>query len=151
MLKYLISILFILSILLACSKPEKVALEFRIAEDEPAPNLTEMVFEPTGNIFYLHNEVLLNQNDVKSAAVVTQQERPVVELILTPEGAIKFKDLTAKNIGKKCAMVLNGKLLSAPVIRDTIPGGRAIINGIFTKSEAEAIASGLMKINFKQP
>ena len=64
---------------------------------------------------------------------------------LRVDQAKKFKDLTAKNIGKKCAMVLNGKLLSAPVIRDTIPGGRAIINGIFTKSEAEDIAKGLMQ------
>lgn len=145
MFKHLFTITIFLLTVIACSENKKVALEFRIAEDEPAPNLTEMVFDPTGDIFYLHNEVLLNQYDVKSAAVVTQQERPVVELTLTPEGAKKFKDLTAKNIGKKCAMVLNGKLLSAPVIRDTIPGGRAIINGIFTRSEAEDIANGLMQ------
>ena len=46
-------------------------------------------------------------------------------------------------MGKHCAMVLNGKLLSAPIIRDTIPGGCAIINGIFTVDEAESIAKDL--------
>jgi preprotein translocase subunit SecD len=145
MLKHLIAAIIFLSILFACSENENVTLEFRIAEDEPAPNLAEMVFEPTGEIFYLHNKVLVNQHDVESAAVVMQQERPAVELILTSEGAKKFKRLTANNVGKRCAMVLNGELLSAPVIRDTISGGRAIINGIFTEAEAENIAVGLNK------
>ena len=143
MLRQLIFILFSLSILLACSENEKVTLEFRIAEDAPAPDLTEMVFEPTGETFYLHKEVMVNQFDVESAAVVMQQGRPAVELILTSEGAKKFEELTAQNVGKRCGMVLNGKVLSAPIIRDTISVGRAIITGIFTETEAEAIAKGL--------
>jgi preprotein translocase subunit SecD len=145
MLKQSTTIIFLIVALLACSDNEKVTLEFRIAEDKPAADLKEIVFEPTGEIFYLHNEVLINQFDVESAAVVMQQERPAVELILTSEGTKKFEDLTAQNIGKRCGMILNGKLLSAPIIRDTIPGGRAIITGIFTKSEAETIANGLNK------
>ena len=145
MLKHLIAAIFFLSILFGCTENEKVALEFRIAEDEPAADLTEMVFEPTGDTFYLYNKVLFNQHDVESAGVVNQQGRPAVELILTSEGAKKFEELTAQNVGKRCAMVLNGKLLSAPTIRDTISGGRAIINGIFTEAEAEDIAKGLNK------
>ena len=145
MLKRLITILFFLLILLACSENEKVVLEFRIAEDEPAADLTEIAFEPTGEIFYLHNEVLINQNDVASSTVVEQQGRPAVELILTSEGTKKFRELTAQNVGKRCGMVLNGNLLSAPIIRDTISVGRAIITGIFTRTEAEAIANGLMQ------
>lgn len=145
MLKRLTTILFFLSMLLACSENEKVTLEFYIAEDEPATDLTAMTFEQTGDIFYLHNEVLVNQFDVESAAVVSQQGRPAVELILTSEGAKKFEELTAQNVGKRCGMVISGKLLSAPIIRDTIAGGRAIISGIFTESEAETIADGLNK------
>ena len=145
MVKRLASFLFFLSMLLACSENEKVTLEFYIAEDEPATDLRAVVFEPTGDIFYLYNEVLVNQFDIESAAVVTQQGRPAVELILTSEGAKKFEKLTAQNVGKRCGMVVSGKLLSAPIIRDTIAGGRAIISGIFTESEAENIANGLNK------
>ena len=145
MLKHLIAAIIFLSIFFGCTENEKVTLEFRIVEDEPAAGLTEMVFEPTGETFYLHNEVLVKQHDVESAAVVNQQERPTVELILTSEGAKKFEELTAQNVGKRCAMVLNGKLLSAPTIRDTISGGRVIINGIFAEAEAEDIANGLNK------
>jgi len=145
MIKHLITIAIYLSIMLACSENEKVTLEFRIAEDDPAPDLTEMVFEPTGETFYLHNEVPVNQDDVESAAVVMQQGQPAVELILTSRGTKKFEELTAQNVSKRCAMVLNGELLSAPIIRDTISGGRAIISGIFTEAEAEDIAMGLNK------
>jgi preprotein translocase subunit SecD len=145
MSKHLIAAIIFLSILFACSENENVTLEFRIAEDEPAADLTEIVFEPTGEIFYLQNEVLVKQYDVESASVLTQQGRPAVELILTSEGTKKFKELTANNVGKRCAMILNGELLSAPVIRDTISGGRAIITGNFTEAEAETIAKGLTK------
>jgi preprotein translocase subunit SecD len=143
MLKHLLSASILLLMLLACSESEKVSLEFRIAEDKPGSDLTETVFEPTGETFYLHNEVLLNQYDVESAAVVTQQGRPAVELFLTTEGIKKFKELTAQNVGKRCGMVLNGKLLSAPIIKDTISGDRAIITGYLTEAEAESIAKGL--------
>ncbi|MCW8803626.1 MAG: hypothetical protein OQK57_04440 [Ignavibacteriaceae bacterium] len=132
-----------LTILFACSEPETITLEFRIAEDESALGLTEMVFSPTGENFYLHNKVMVNESHVDSAFVVMRQGRPAVELILTSEGANKFKELTAQNVGKRCGMVLNGNLLSVPIIRDTISGGRAIITGIFTETEAENIAKGL--------
>jgi len=145
MLKRLTTILIFLPVLSACSENEKVALEFRIAEEEPAPNLTEMVFEPTGKIFYLHDKVLVDQSDIESAVVKIQNRHPAVELILTSKGTKKFEELTAQNVGKRCGMVVSGKLLSAPIIRDTISGGRAIISGIFTESEAETIANGLNK------
>ena len=59
MLKHLIAAIIFLSILFGCTENEKVALEFRIADDEPAADLTEMVFEPTGDTFYLYNRFLL--------------------------------------------------------------------------------------------
>jgi len=145
MLKRLTTILIVLTALSACSEKENIALEFRIAEEESAPNLTEMVFEPTGKIFYLHDKVLIDQSDIESAVVTIQNGHPAVELILTSKGTKKFEVLTAQNVGKRCGMVVDGKLLSAPIIRDTISGGRAIISGIFTESEAETITNSLNK------
>jgi preprotein translocase subunit SecD len=127
----------------ACSEPETITLEFRIAEDEPAQGLTEMVFSLTGENFYLHNEILVDQSNVDSAMVTTHNGRPAVELLLTSEGTTKFQMLTGSNIGKRCGMVLNGQLVSAPIIRDTIKVGRAIIVGDFTEAETLLIAQGL--------
>jgi preprotein translocase subunit SecD len=142
LLPYLVISLFLIEFF-ACSEPDKVTLEFRIAEEEPAPGLTEMVFSPTGESFYLHSEVLADQSDVDSATVTIQNERPDVELVLTREGAKKFEELTGNNIGKRCGMVLNGQLVSAPIIRATISTGRAIIVSDFTADEAQRIAKGL--------
>ncbi len=123
----------------ACSEPETITLEFRIAEDEPAPGLTEMVFSPTGESFYLHNEVLVDESHVDSAFVIMHSDRPAVELLLTNEGKTKFEELTTSNVGKRCGMILDGELVSAPIIRAPITVGRAIIAGDFTEAEAQRI------------
>lgn len=126
-----------------CAASNQVALEFRLAAEESSPGLEEMVFEPTGEHFYLHHEVLLNQADVDSAAAVWREERWEVELFFTPEGAQKFAELTEQNLGRRCGMVLDGKLLSAPRIMAPIKSGRALITSDFTEAEARRIAQGM--------
>jgi len=128
-----------------CSEPNQLTLEFRIAEDEPAPGLTEMVFDPTGERFYLHDEVLVNQSDVDSALAIMQNGRWAVELILTSVGTQKFEELTERNVGKQCGIVLNGQLVSAPRIMAPIRVGRAIIVSDFTGAEARRVARGLSR------
>jgi len=66
---------------------------------------------------------------------------PYVSLTLNPKGAQAFADITAANIGKRLAIVLDGKVVSAPVIRSAIPGGQAMIEGNFTANEANDLAN----------
>ncbi len=140
MLKHLIMIIALSFItFFACSEPDTITLEFRIAEDEPAPELTEVIFEPTGESFYLHAEVFVNESHVDSAFVIMHSDRPAVELLLTNEGKTKFEELTTSNVGKRCGMILDGELVSAPIIRAPITVGRAIIAGDFTEAEAQRI------------
>jgi len=122
-----------------------VTLEFRIAEDKPAPGLTEMAFDPSGKRFYLHDEVLVDQSDVDTAFVIMRDGRPEVELVLTPAGTQKFEELTERNVGKRCGMVLNDQLVSAPRIMAPIRGGRAIVASDFTEAEARRVARGLSR------
>ena len=143
MLKQFLTISLFLIFSFGCSEQGQVSLEFRIAEDEPASDLTEMVFEMTGEKFYLHNEVLVDQTDIDTAFVTKQNDRPAVLLILTPEGKNKFEKLTENNIGKRCAMILDGELVSAPRIMATISEGRALLSGNFTEAEAREIAGKL--------
>ncbi|MGC8977014.1 MAG: protein translocase subunit SecD [Candidatus Ratteibacteria bacterium] len=65
---------------------------------------------------------------------------PDVNLVLDKEGAKIFEDVTAKNIGKRLAIVLDGVIKSAPVIRERIPEGKAQITGKFTMEEARELA-----------
>jgi len=58
-------------------------------------------------------------------------------------GPKKFASVTGNNIGKKMAIVLDGQVMSAPVIKDRIPGGEASITGSFTFEEAKRLADQL--------
>jgi preprotein translocase subunit SecD len=70
----------------------------------------------------------------------TQLEGPYVELILSDRGAREFEEITSENVGRKLAIVLDGKVFSAPVIREKIAGGRASITGSFDIKEARDLA-----------
>ena len=55
-------------------------------------------------------------------------------------GASRFAQVTAENVGKRFAMILDNEIISAPVIRDAITGGRAVISGTFTPETAQDLA-----------
>lgn len=65
---------------------------------------------------------------------------PYVSLTLNSKGAKIFADVTAANVNKKLAIVLDGKVVSAPVIREAIPSGQAQISGSFTVEQANDLA-----------
>ncbi|WP_243611982.1 protein translocase subunit SecD [Shimia aestuarii] len=89
---------------------------------------------------------------VESAPVVTGDElvdaqpsfdqngRPAVSFRFNVGGARKFGDYTAENIGSPFAIVLDGEVVSAPVIQSHIPGGSGIITGNFTVEESTNLA-----------
>src|SRR5207247_6365206 len=66
-----------------------------------------------------------------------------VQLKFDSEGAKQFGKITEQNKGHRFAIVLDGVIQSAPVIRDAIYGGDAIITGRFTEEEARGLASVL--------
>jgi SecD/SecF fusion protein len=80
---------------------------------------------------------------VKSGRPVYDQQGYGVALQFTKEGADLFGKLTAAHVGERFAILLDGKIQSAPVIRDAIWGGNASITGRFTQKEAQNLASVL--------
>lgn len=89
---------------------------------------------------------------VKKRAVVSGEEltnasqsfdqngAPAVAFAFNGSGAKKFGDVTTRNRGKKFAIVLDKRVLSAPVINDPITGGSGIITGSFTAQSANELA-----------
>ncbi len=69
-----------------------------------------------------------------------QNGRPAVAFKFDVSGARRFGDYTAENIGSPFAIVLDGKVISAPVIQSHIAGGSGIITGNFTVEEANRLA-----------
>jgi SecD/SecF fusion protein len=66
--------------------------------------------------------------------------QPVVAFTLRPTAATSFANLTGANTGKQLAIVLDGVVYSAPVIRSQISGGAGVIEGQFTPEEASNLA-----------
>ncbi len=78
-----------------------------------------------------------------SVAFDRQTNQPVINFKLSSFGAKVFGDFTAKSIGKRLAVVLDGKVFSAPSIRERIGGGSGQISGSFSVSEAGNVAIAL--------
>jgi preprotein translocase subunit SecD len=82
-----------------------------------------------------------------------QTNEPVVNITFNTDGGAKFAKLTTQNVGKQFAIILDGKVLSAPTINEPILGGSAIISGRFTTESANALAislrSGALPVDLK--
>ena len=86
----------------------------------------------------------LNGKDLKKASVQfgsgNISGEPVVAIQFTAEGATKFAEITKQNLGKPLAIFLDDLPITAPVVRDEITSGEAIISGSFTTDSAKALA-----------
>lgn len=90
----------------------------------------------------LETKVLMTGDMVKNAQVRIGGtfNEPYVGLDMTSRGGKVFATLTEKNVGRRMAIVLDGVVKSAPVIRERILGGSAQISGSFTHEEASDLA-----------
>jgi protein-export membrane protein SecD len=68
---------------------------------------------------------------------------PIVSVTFNSTGADLFEKITADHVGQQLAIFLDGKLISAPTIRERIGGGKAIISGGFTPQEAKDLVQNL--------
>lgn len=90
----------------------------------------------------LENKILMTGDMIKDAQVRIggNFNEPYVSLDLTGRGGKVFAHITEKNVGRRMAIVLDGVVRSAPVIRERILGGSAQISGSFTHEEAADLA-----------
>jgi preprotein translocase subunit SecD len=91
--------------------------------------------------FYLvKRRVMVGGDTLVDAQATFQNNEPVVSFRFDAAGAKRFGDATRENVGKPFAIVLDNKVISAPVIREAIPGGSGIISGSFTVQSASDLA-----------
>lgn len=90
----------------------------------------------------VENKTILTGDLLANAQVRidTRFNDPYVAIDFNPVGAKRFDQITAANIGKRMAIVLDDTVYSAPVIRERISGGSAQISGSFTEQEATDLA-----------
>ncbi|HPQ69430.1 MAG TPA: hypothetical protein PKW95_09885 [bacterium] len=133
----------------ACAKkqtivpPAAVTLEIRWAKTEPTPGFTPMTAEgPKKATFYLAPTPLLTGADIASAEVVESYFGPGVSFTLNQEGEATMRAFTREHIREHLAIIIDGRLVTAPVIQSEI-GNRGLIDGGFALEEAQRIADGL--------
>lgn len=107
------------------------------AEDDP--NL-DIARGEEGDIYLLGSTYVTGKSLKDAKTSFDNLGRPVVTLEFDKEGARQFDEATATNVGRRIAIVLDGKVISAPVVQERISGGNAQISGSFTTAEAQRLA-----------
>nr|MBL8456386.1 protein translocase subunit SecD [Zoogloeaceae bacterium] len=131
-------------------------LEVRMVDDSPGaleaalggqvPLGTTVYTERGGSPLLVMNQVMLTGDRLTDAqpGFDGQTNEPAVHLTLDAAGARIFRDVTRDNVGKRMAILLiekgRGEVVTAPVIRTEIGGGRVQISGRMTTTEAADVA-----------
>ena len=122
--------------------------EARAAElgSGPVPFGDEKYLDRNGQAVIVKKQVVLTGENLTDAqpGFDGQTQEPTVNLVLDAKGSRIFKDITRENVGKRMAIVLfekgKGEVVTAPVIRSEIGGGRVQISGRMTTVEANDTA-----------
>ncbi|WP_407278691.1 protein translocase subunit SecD [Aromatoleum evansii] len=131
-------------------------LEVRLVDETPGalegalagsvPLGTELYNERGGSPILVRNQVVLTGDRLTDAqpGFDGQTNEPAVHLTLDAAGSRIFRDVTRENVGKRMAILLiekgKGEVVTAPVIRTEIGGGRVQISGRMTTQEASDVA-----------
>jgi preprotein translocase subunit SecD len=128
-------------------------LEVRLVDDEHklsdgsvAPFGTEMFKDRDGSMLLVKKNVLLTGERINDAqpGFDNRSNEPAVHINLDSAGTRKFKEATRENVGKRMAIILfekgKGEVVTAPVIREEIGGGRVQISGQMNTKEANDIS-----------
>ncbi|MFA6216237.1 MAG: protein translocase subunit SecD [Candidatus Omnitrophota bacterium] len=129
-------------------------LEFKLAVADPvklkdalagtvAEGLELKYTEENNEPILLEKQAVLTGDALTDASVhfsSSQFNEPAVGLKFNAEGAKKFGEITAANVGRRLAIVLDGKVQSAPNIKEAIPSGEAVISGRFDVEQAQDLA-----------
>lgn len=84
--------------------------------------------------------VLITGDMLTDAQATFQEGLPVVSFAFDNIGAKKFGEATTQNVNRRFAIILDNQIISAPVIREPILGGRGVISGNFTTQSAQDLA-----------
>jgi len=116
------------------------------ARNGQVPFGTEYYVERNGQALLVRRQVVLTGDRLTDAqpGFDNQTNEPAVHLRLDGQGARIFQEVTRENVNKRMAILLiekgKGEVITAPVIRSEIPGGRVQISGRMTTTEANDVA-----------
>ncbi len=112
-------------------------LNFRLVTNAENEFGSEKMLSEDGSELIVNKQIIMSGENLVDAQprVDNQSNEPIVSFTLDRYGAKKFGKVTTNNIGKRLAIVLDNKVISAPVIREAITGGSGTISGNFNFQE----------------
>jgi|TARA_B110000438_G_scaffold270282_1_gene287277 preprotein translocase subunit SecD/SecD/SecF fusion protein len=123
-------------------KTANLSFRFITANQEETFGSEKLFFENDTDNAIVSKRIILSGDNLLDAQprMDTQTNETIVSFTLDRVGAKRFGKATSSGIGKRLAIVLDGKIISAPVIRDAILGGNGQISGNFTFQSATDLA-----------
>jgi SecD/SecF fusion protein len=117
-------------------------MSFQMVAPGPGPGVTLLPLRDGTGEIPVEDRVALSGDRLDAAATGFEPDtgRPMVTFDFDGEGGAAFASITAANVGHRFAVVLDGEVLTAPVIQQAISGGKGQITGDFTLQEAKTLA-----------
>ena len=118
-------------------------MSFHLLGDVSSADGIRTLRDSQGNSYQVRNSVVLGGDRLSdaSAGFDSETREPVVNFRFNRTGASEFAAITEANVGRPFAIVMDDKVLSAPVIREPITGGSGQISGGFTVQEAGTLSA----------
>ena len=123
-------------------KTANLSFRFVTNESEDSFGSEKLEYEDSSEVSNVSKRIILSGDNLLDAQprMNSETNETVVSFTLDRVGAKRFGKATSTGIGKQLAIVLDGKIISAPVIRDTIASGSGQISGGFTFQSATDLA-----------
>ena len=123
-------------------KTANLTFRFVVQNDEPSFGTEKLISEDGLEELIISKRIILSGENLVDAQprMDNQSNQTVVSFTLDRVGSKRFGKATSEGVGKRLAIVLDGKVISAPVIRDSILSGSGQISGNFTFQSATDLA-----------
>jgi preprotein translocase subunit SecD len=129
--------------------PAEVVFQMRLVAEKPSGDTQEMKLahkvgtQSMVETLYVGKDVLLDQSAIQSAEARPDviYGKPIVHITFTKAGKQRFAELTRDHIYSRLAIIIGGRLYSAPRISSEIRSGDAEISGDFSMEKAQQLAS----------
>ena len=126
----------------AAALSAKAGVEIRPVLDAENPNAVALVDEESGATFWVEKTPVVGVDDLASANTWVSKGQAFVGIKLTDDGAKKIQKFTRDHIGERMALVVDGRLIKAPTIRDPIRGSALQIEPL-DKTTARQVAKAI--------
>jgi len=129
----------------ALAQAPSVSFSIRLAETVPTKGYKKVKVRGRDTTIYIAQEDALTQNDVEIASLEDFKEFIGLRLVFTKAGKEKLASISSAHLSKPLAVLLNGEVVSAPVVRMKLLTGKGgvLIQGSFSRQEIEALVGSI--------